>query len=83
MSNFKVDQHTDKSNEENSSILKRVLNRMTYRILLGSGIGAVAGLLYWVFIGCNGGSCPLTSNPYKTVILFTLMGGWYFYKKQK
>ncbi len=81
MSNFEVNKHPEKSNEENYSLLKRVLNKMTYRIILGFAIGAIVGLLFWEFIGCNGGSCPLTSNPYKTVILFTLMGGWYFYKK--
>lgn len=81
MSNFEIKENADISKDKDISLLKRVLNKMTYRILLGSAIGAIAGLLYWEFIGCNGGSCPLTSNPYKTVILFTVMGGWYFYKK--
>lgn len=81
MSNFEIKKNADISKDKDISLLKRVLNKMTYRILLGSAIGAIAGLLYWEFIGCNGGSCPLTSNPYKTVILFTVMGGWYFYKK--
>ena len=81
MSNFEVDKHTDKSNEENPSLLKRVLNKMGYRIIIGTAIGVIVGILYWEFIGCNGSTCPLTSNPYKTVILFALMGGWVSYKK--
>lgn len=47
------------------------------RILAGLLGGAIVGLLYWNFIGCNGGHCPLTNNPYKTVILFSLMGGFF------
>ena len=45
-----------------------------YRALFGAIIGAVIGLLYWNFIGCTGGTCPLTSDPYTTVILFTFLG---------
>lgn len=27
-------------------------------------IGLIAGYAYYYFIGCNSGSCPITSNPY-------------------
>ncbi len=30
--------------------------------------GAVLGFLYYRFVGCNSGSCPLTGNPYMTVL---------------
>ncbi len=50
------------------------------RILLGLLAGAFVGGLYWNFIGCNGGSCPITANPVNTVVLFSLMGGWLVYK---
>jgi hypothetical protein len=26
-------------------------------------LGAVAGFAYYYFIGCNTGTCPITSNP--------------------
>ena len=45
--------------------------------------GSVAGFLYWYFIGCNTGSCPLTSNPYNTVILFGAMGGFMAWDSKK
>jgi len=55
----------------NSSWLKHRF----FRLVLGIAAGAVVGLVYWKFVGCRSGTCPLTSNPYKTVILFSLMGG--------
>ena len=27
-------------------------------------LGAIAGYSYYYFIGCSGGGCPITSNPY-------------------
>ncbi len=29
-------------------------------------LGMIAGYAYYYFIGCNSGSCPLTSNPFIT-----------------
>lgn len=58
-----------------SSPLKRVVNNKFYRIVFGVMIGALLGFLYWRFVGCNSGTCAITSNPYKTVILFSIMGG--------
>jgi hypothetical protein len=34
-------------------------------------IGAALGFAYWRFIGCSGGTCPLTANWHTS----TLMGG--------
>lgn len=47
-----------------------------FKIAIGALGGALAGLLYWNFVGCNNGHCPLTNNPYKTVIVFTVVGGF-------
>jgi hypothetical protein len=62
--------------KKDETFLKKALNNLTYRIIFGAVIGAFAGWLYWEFIGCNGGSCPLTNNLYKTIVLFTLLGGF-------
>ena len=42
-----------------------------YKLLAGVGLGAVVGYGYYYFIGCNGGSCPITSSP----VVSTLYGG--------
>lgn len=44
-------------------------------ILIVSGaIGALLGYAYYYFIGCNSGSCPLTSNWYVTTIYGLIAG---------
>lgn len=42
--------------------------------LLGTGIGALGGYLYYYFVGCVSGTCPITSNPYRMMIYGALMG---------
>jgi len=37
---------------------------MMARFLIGLVAGAVLGLAYYKFVGCAGGTCPLTSNPW-------------------
>ncbi len=39
--------------------------------MLGVVLGLIGGYLYYIFIGCNSGSCPITSNPN----ISTLYGG--------
>ena len=36
-------------------------------------IGGIGGFLYYKFIGCYSGSCPITSNPYLSVIFGALI----------
>ncbi len=43
--------------------------------LIGVAIGAVAGYLYWKFIGCSTGSCAITSNPLNSTLYGAAMGG--------
>ena len=42
--------------------------------LIGLVAGAIGGYAYYYFIGCNTGSCPLTSNPYISVIFGAVIG---------
>lgn len=50
-------------------------NRIT---LIGIMFGAVAGFLYWKFVGCSSGSCAITSKPVNSTIYGALMGGLLF-----
>ena len=59
-----------------------------YRIMiLGVVVGIIGGYLYWYFIGCSSGTCPLTSSPIKSTFFGAVMGGLMFSpnknKKQK
>lgn len=41
----------------------------------GAGLGAIAGAAYAFFIGCNTGTCPLTSNIWTAALFFGFTGG--------
>lgn len=40
----------------------------------GAVIGGVAGYLYWYFIGCQSGGCPITANYYSSVAAGVFVG---------
>jgi hypothetical protein len=42
--------------------------------LIGIILGSVAGYLYWYFIGCNSGTCAITSSPVNSTLYGALMG---------
>lgn len=48
--------------------------RKNKRILAGTFAGALVGFLYWAFIGCNSGSCAITSNPLNSTLYFSILG---------
>jgi hypothetical protein len=43
--------------------------------LVGIGVGMLGGFLYWKYVGCLSGTCPITSNPTNSTIYGGLMGG--------
>jgi hypothetical protein len=53
-------------------MLKFILKYKTY--IIGIALGALAGFLYWRFVGCTSGSCPITSKWYNTVMYGMAMG---------
>lgn len=61
--------------------MKIIKNYWTY--IAGALIGAIAGYLYWFYIGCTSGTCPITSSPTMSTLYGVLMGGLLggFFKK--
>ena len=51
---------------------------------IGTFIGALAGFLYWKYVGCLTGKCSITSSPINSTIYFALFGAVLFgaFKKQ-
>ena len=49
-----------------------VKKSMTY--IIGAVIGGILGFLYYRFIGCAGGACPITSSPYISTLYGTVLG---------
>jgi hypothetical protein len=52
-----------------------IRHNMVVRIIIGIVIGGIAGYLYYRFIGCRSGSCPITSNPLSSIIFGAIFGG--------
>ena len=56
---------------------------------IGLAIGAGAGYLYWFYVGCNSGSCLITSKASNSTMYGLVMGGllagtvWDFINKEK
>lgn len=48
---------------------------MILRLIAGIALGALAGFLYYRFVGCSTGACPITSNPLSSTLYGALMGG--------
>ncbi len=46
--------------------------------LVGVVLGALGGYAYYYFVGCNSGSCAITSSPVNSTVYGVLMGGLLF-----
>ena len=48
-------------------------------------VGGIGGFSYYYFIGCASGTCPITSNPYISIIYGAVLGYLFsdIFKKKK
>ena len=58
-----------------NKFIKKIKNYLTWQLLIGIVVGAIAGYAYYHFVGCNKGTCSITSDPTKTVMFGILLGG--------
>lgn len=42
--------------------------------IIGIVVGTIGGYAYYYYIGCKSGTCPLTSNPYISMLFGAIMG---------
>ncbi|GGD41530.1 hypothetical protein GCM10011514_01940 [Emticicia aquatilis] len=52
--------------------------------IIGVIIGAIGGFLYYHYIGCASGTCPITSKPLNSTLYGAVMGSLLFniFKKE-
>ena len=55
-------------------IWENIKKRFSKTTFIGIGIGAVLGYAYYYFIGCQSGSCAITSSPTNSVLYGALIG---------
>lgn len=49
-------------------------NKSVIRVIIGGLIGALLGYLYYRFVGCATGACPITRNPFSSTIYGAVLG---------
>lgn len=54
--------------------MKSTANRPVWLTAAFSAAGALAGYLYYFFVGCASGTCVITSNPYISTIYGGVLG---------
>jgi hypothetical protein len=58
--------------KKKSAMKKWCSNNLLY--IIGAAIGAVGGFMYWKFVGCSSGTCPITSKPLNSTLYGAMMG---------
>lgn len=47
-------------------------------VFVGVVLGAIGGYLYYHYVGCISGTCPITSKPTSSTLYGAVMGGLLF-----
>ena len=48
--------------------------KRSIKLTLGAAVGAALGFSYYYFVGCRTGGCPITSNPYISIVYGSAIG---------
>lgn len=54
--------------------MKQFFSKQIIKTSIFLVVGGIGGFAYYYFIGCNSGSCPITSNPYISTTYGMIMG---------
>ena len=63
------------SRKQISKRMAKLFFKRHWLTLLGIALGAAGGFLYWNFIGCTTGTCPITSSPINSSVRGAIIGG--------
>lgn len=67
-------ENTCKATPKQKNIKEFLKSWNFWRPFLGVLTGGIAGFLYYHFVGCTTGSCPITSHSYSSIIVGSLLG---------
>ena len=66
--------------------MKRLIKNRRFEII-GGILGIIGGYIYWKYVGCISGTCPIQANWYSMVpyglVMGILVGGLFKPKKKK
>lgn len=57
-----------------NNLIEKFQSKNSIKNIIGLIIGALAGYLYYHFIGCTSGGCAITSNPYMSILWGAVLG---------
>jgi len=60
--------------EEQKSNINFFIKYISVRNIIGIIVGIVLGYVYYIKVGCNSGSCPITSNPWMSILCGGILG---------
>lgn len=61
-------------NPEARTVKELFKSWFSWKPFLGIVVGALAGYLYYHFVGCESGTCAITSSPYVSTLWGGMMG---------
>ncbi|MDT8394076.1 MAG: DUF6132 family protein [Bacteroidales bacterium] len=76
---------TEQQNTDSPSAPEKKKTKFNWLPVFGAVVGAIGGYIYYIEIGCNSGSCAITSNPYLSMLWGAALGYLVFdlFKKRK
>jgi hypothetical protein len=62
--------------ETKESCMEKIQAKLkgSFILIIGIVIGGIAGFMYYKFIGCSKGTCPITSSPWISTLWGAIMG---------
>lgn len=73
------------SNSEIQTSPEKKKVKFNFLPVIGALVGALGGYIYYIEVGCNSGSCAITSNPYLSMLWGAALGYLVFdmFKRRK
>ncbi len=76
---------TEENNNEKQASPEKKKAKFNFLPVIGAVVGAIGGYIYYIQVGCNSGSCAITSNPYMSMLWGAAIGYLVFdlFKRRK
>lgn len=69
-----MEENKNNSGQAEKAFIKKLKKALGLKYIIGIAIGGISGFLYYYFVGCASGACPMKSNPYLNIIMGVIVG---------